>query len=160
MFPRSPRHLWHAAYPLPIPSDVEVFLDAWSKAAKFFCLDRSQASGRTPFSIRPFHKIVTDCYMQWFTNQGQLPLDTPTRLMCGALAGITSVCKCRKPLCFSKKAKSISYNMSGGERYVPPSSLFICSIVELMEPPGTCLILRCRLQLPANHPVALSTTIF
>lgn len=51
--------------------------------------------------------------MQWFTNQGQLPLDTPTRLMCGALAGITSVCKCRKPLCFSKKAKSISYIQSG-----------------------------------------------
>ena len=30
--------------------------------------------------------------MQWFTNYGTKQLDTPTRLMSGALAGITSVC--------------------------------------------------------------------
>lgn len=30
--------------------------------------------------------------LQWFTHHGAKQLDTPTRLMSGALAGITSVC--------------------------------------------------------------------
>ena len=32
--------------------------------------------------------------LQWFTAHGTIPLDTPTRLCSGALAGITSVCAC------------------------------------------------------------------
>ena len=30
--------------------------------------------------------------LQWFSGYGATPLDTPTRLASGALAGITSVC--------------------------------------------------------------------
>lgn len=44
------------------------------------------------FRLLFFPKLLLIFFLQWFTNYGQKPLDTPTRLLSGALAGITSVC--------------------------------------------------------------------
>ena len=43
-------------------------------------------------SSQPFFSLIIT-FFKFFTNDGEKQLDTPTRLLSGALAGITSVCK-------------------------------------------------------------------
>ncbi|KAK7692662.1 hypothetical protein QCA50_004295 [Cerrena zonata] len=54
-----------------------------------------RGNGINCLRIVPYSAVQFTTYEQlkkWFTNQGALPLDTPTRLSAGALAGVTSVC--------------------------------------------------------------------
>lgn len=54
-----------------------------------------RGNGINCLRIVPYSAVQFTTYEQlkrWFTDYGTKPLDTPTRLMSGALAGITSVC--------------------------------------------------------------------
>ncbi|KAI0727986.1 mitochondrial carrier domain-containing protein [Fomitopsis betulina] len=54
-----------------------------------------RGNGINCIRIIPYSAVQFTTYEQlkkWFTNNGERPLDTPTRLCAGALAGIASVC--------------------------------------------------------------------
>lgn len=59
--------------------------------------------------------------LQWFTNNGERQLDTPTRLMSGALAGITSVCESSNETTSTSKVITVSpirFDLSTGSRAI------------------------------------------
>ncbi|KAI0758343.1 mitochondrial carrier domain-containing protein [Irpex lacteus] len=81
------------------PQGENQYKGVWSSLARMWREEGfrgfMRGNGINCLRIVPYSAVQFTTYEQlkkWFTDYGSRQLDTPTRLICGALAGITSVC--------------------------------------------------------------------
>ncbi|EIW63075.1 mitochondrial carrier [Trametes versicolor FP-101664 SS1] len=85
------------------PSSDKQYKGVWSSLVRMWREEGfrgfMRGNGVNCMRIIPYSAVQFTTYeqlkkvlLQWFTGYGATPLDTPTRLCAGALAGITSVC--------------------------------------------------------------------
>ncbi|KAI0087951.1 mitochondrial carrier domain-containing protein [Irpex rosettiformis] len=81
------------------PQGEKQYKGVWSSLARMWREEGfrgfMRGNGINCLRIVPYSAVQFTTYEQlkkWFTDYGVRQLDTPTRLICGALAGITSVC--------------------------------------------------------------------